>query len=73
MTPKQAQNRRDYVDNKIYELFISLSPIYDTSYWNIEAIGNVRDAVQDAVCSTLNLMTEEEFYPTLREEDDVPD
>jgi hypothetical protein len=58
---EKAVLRRDKVDNAIYELLHCLAP--SPIDWDIEAIGDVRDAVCDALCTTYGVMTEQDFYP----------
>lgn len=57
--------RQDAVDNGCRNLIERLAgrPVD----WNIEAIGRVRDAVEEVVVDRLGLMTRREFYPFTRE------
>lgn len=57
--------RQDAVDNWCQALIEALAgrPVQ----WNIELIGRVRDAVQGVIVEELGLMTEMEFYPSVRE------
>jgi hypothetical protein len=64
--------RQDFVDNSIYELLETVggSDFYNpvNLEWNLEHIGRVRDVVEEIIVHVLQLMSEEEFYPVLKEE-----
>jgi len=54
--------RQDYVDNAIYDLINELIASDKEMDWDIEIIGEVRDAVR-ALLVERGLCTEQEFYP----------
>ena len=54
--------RQDFVDNSIFELLQTLNPTDKEFDWDIEMIGNVRDAVQNYIVRKTNCL-EQEFYP----------
>lgn len=56
-------NRQDFVDNQIYTLINDLNPSKDQIEWDIELIGEVRDAIEDILVDKLNICEEYEFYP----------
>jgi hypothetical protein len=55
--------RQDFVDNEIFKTIQSLSPKGKEIEWNIEAIGEIRDAIQEWVVDRWQLTNEMEFYP----------
>lgn len=59
LTRKQIE-RQDFVDNAVFNLFCELAP--DGMEWDIESIGEVRDAVQRCLAQK-GVMTEADFYP----------
>lgn len=59
--------RQDYVDNEIQRLIEALSPTKESIDWNIEMIGDVRDAIQDWIVDKLKLSSEQNFYPFIEE------
>jgi hypothetical protein len=65
MTQKQADERRDFVDNAIHELLIKLSGV--EVEWDIEAIGEVRDSVEYGLCVVHQVMSAQDFYPDYTE------
>jgi hypothetical protein len=68
LTNKQ-RTRQDYVDCKIFECVNDLMPTNQKWDWyDLEKIGQVRDAIQDIIVDWLGLCTEQEFYPYLAEE-----
>ena len=65
---QQETDRQDYVDNVIQH---TLDRLAGTAIdWNIEYIGEIRDAIQSIIVDELKLMTEQEFYPYREIEDD---
>jgi hypothetical protein len=58
--------RQDFVDNTIMQLLKFLDPSKNKGDWDwdIEAIGQVRDAVRDVYLEK-GVCTEQEFYPYL--------
>lgn len=62
---KEQIRRQDFVDNEIFELIQRLAQ-QDKIKWDIEIIGNIRDAVQIAIVDDRKLMSEAEFYPYLK-------
>ena len=63
---KKQLERQDYVDNKIHTFLNRITDgIIPEPQWDIEVIGNIRDAII-AELKAKNLLTEEaeqEFYP----------
>lgn len=66
LTKKQIQ-RQDFVDDKIFELINELLPPSKKMDWDIEAIGEVRDAVRWVIVNKRKLMNEMAFYSYLDE------
>ncbi len=64
----QQISRQDYVDNIIFETLQRLNPTRQEIEWNIEMIGEVRDAIEDWLAAKMNLCSEREFYPFVEEE-----
>lgn len=58
---KQQIERQDFVDNAIYDMINELIPSNKEMEWNIEAIGEVRDAIQNQLVER-GICTKEEFY-----------
>ena len=65
MTKEQIE-RQDFVDNAVYDFINELIPSDKEMEWDIEAIGEVRDAVQ-AILVGRGFCTEQEFYPYIEE------
>lgn len=63
---KQQIERQDFVDNAIYDLMNELIPSDKVMEWDIEAIGEVRDAIQSQLIKR-GFCTEQEFYPCIEE------
>ena len=63
---EQQIKRQDFVDNAIFELINELFPSDKEVEWDIEAIGEIRDAIQSQLV-TRGLCTEQEFYPYIAE------
>ena len=57
--------RQDYVDNKIFDLLNDLIPSDEQLDWDINAIGQVRDAVCN-VLTEKQMCTEQDFYPYIK-------
>ena len=60
-------DQQDMIDNAIYHFIQSINPSDKEISWDIEMIGDLRDVVQEWIVDRLNLTTEQEFYPSLRE------
>jgi hypothetical protein len=58
--------RQDFVDNAIFNLINELIPSDKEMEWDIEAIGEIRDAIQAKLVDK-NICTEQEFYPYIEE------
>ena len=58
--------RQDFVDNAIYNIINELIPSDKEMDWNIEVIGEVRDAIQVKLVER-GLCTEQEFNPYIEE------
>ena len=61
LTEKQLE-RQDFVDNLIFSLIQQLNPTNRVIDWDIEMIGNVRDAVVCELEKKL-VISEFEIYP----------
>ena len=68
MTEKQKQERWDFVDNSIFELIKKISPSKVELKWDIEAITEIRHAIEYYLIQELKLCTEDEFYPYSNDE-----
>lgn len=64
---KTQLDRQDFVDNKIYNLLKELNPGSVNIDWNIELIGEVRDAVEKIITERLCICSSKDFYPFLDE------
>lgn len=58
--------RQDIVDNAIYDLINELIPSDKEMDWDINAIGEIRDAIQAQLVGR-GFCTEQEFYPYIEE------
>jgi hypothetical protein len=65
LTKRQIE-RQDFVDNKIFELLQIFLPPSKTMKWDIEAIGAIRDAIQEQIVDKQKLMSEMQFYPYIK-------
>ncbi len=65
LTTQQIE-RQDFVDNAISNLINELIPSDNEMDWDIEAIGEIRDAIQSQLV-TRAFCTEQEFYPYITE------
>ena len=65
LTKKQIE-RQDFVDNQIFELMQKLLPASRTIEWDIEAIGEIRDAIRAQVVDKKRVISEAQFYPYLK-------
>ena len=61
MTDEQLE-RQDFVDNAIFSLIREINPTTREISWNIEIIGNVRDAIVNELQEKLGIL-EFEIYP----------
>jgi len=66
MLTKQQLERQDFVDNKVFELINSLLPSSKHIDWDIELIGNVREALRKEISQKLKVMNEMQFYPYIK-------
>ena len=55
--------RQDHVDNRIFELLGDLLPPGKEPEWDIEMIGEIRDAIREQVVEKKKLVGDAEFYP----------
>lgn len=55
--------RQDFVDNEIYDLVNRLIPPTEEIEWDIEMIGDIRDAIQHWLVDRYRTVDELEFYP----------
>ena len=65
LTKKQIK-RQDFVDNQIFELIQKLLPASKTVEWDIEAIGEIRDAIRAQIVNKKRIINEAQFYPYLK-------
>lgn len=61
MTNEQLE-RQDFVDNAIFSLIQDINPTAEAISWDIEMIGNIRDAIVNELEKKLGI-TEFEIYP----------
>lgn len=61
---EQDIKRQDFVDNTIHD-FLSKISEGKISEWSIDDIGMIRDVVEIIICRDHELMTEEQFYPSI--------
>ena len=54
--------RQDFVDNEVFDLINKLLSPTASIDWDIEIIGNVRDAIRREVTDR-QIMSEQELYP----------
>lgn len=59
---KEQIERQDFVDNVIFNMINELIPSDKEMEWNIESIGEIRDAIQSQLVER-GFCTEQEFYP----------
>lgn len=64
LTNKQI-SRQDFVDNNVYELLNALIAPAKKLDWNIEIIGNIREAIRQEVVNNRKTMSEQKLYPYL--------
>ncbi|GHT66175.1 hypothetical protein FACS189452_01600 [Bacteroidia bacterium] len=65
VTKKQIE-RQDFVDNAIFELLQTVNPSNKEFDWDIEMIGDIRDAIQHYIIKKTDC-SEQEFYPYIEE------
>ncbi len=56
-------NRKDFVDNGIFDLVKRLIPPTKEIEWDIEMIGDIRDTIQHWLVDRYKIADELEFYP----------
>lgn len=61
-------SRQDYVDDAIFKLIQGVNPTKQPIEWNIEMIGDIRDAVENWMVTRLKICAEREFYPFIEEQ-----
>jgi len=61
---KQQLERQDFVDNEIFELIQKFFPDGKQLEWNIEIIGEVRDAIENQLVER-EIISKKQFYPYL--------
>lgn len=66
LTDKQLE-RQDFVDNSIFELVQLLNPKAQQIIWDIEMIGQVRDAIETWLVVHLRSTDRMSFYPYVQE------
>lgn len=65
LTAQQIE-RQDFVDNAIFDLINELIPSEKEMDWDIETIGEIRDAIQSQLVKR-GFCTGQEFYPYIEE------
>jgi 4-alpha-glucanotransferase len=63
---KEQIERQDFVDNAIFELLQTVNPTDNNFDWDIEMIGDLRDAIQYQIIKKTNC-SEQDFYPYIEE------
>ena len=63
---EQQIERQDFVDNAVFNLINELVPSEKEMEWDIEAIGEIRDAIQSQLV-TRGFCTDQAFYPYIVE------
>lgn len=63
---RKQLDRQDCVDNAIFHLLHDLSPQGTELKWDIEAIGEVRDAICDVLVHKKRVISEMDFYPYIK-------
>lgn len=63
---EQQIERQDFVDNAIFNLINELIPSSKEMEWDIELIGEVRDAILTKLVEK-GFCSEQEFYPYIEE------
>lgn len=63
---EQQIERQDFVDNRIFKFINELVPSDKEMEWDIEAIGEIRTAIQ-SLFVTRGFCTDQEFYPYMVE------
>lgn len=56
-------SRQDFIDNSIHELINKLNPTQKQIPWNIELIGEIRDALENIIVNKLNLCSQKNSIP----------
>ena len=64
LTEEQIR-RQDFVDNEIYQLIQGVNPTDRNIEWDIEMIGEVRDAIRHWIVERMEITNERSFYPYL--------
>ena len=65
LTKRQIE-RQDFVDNKIFGFLQEFLPPSKEMKWDIEAIGAVRDAIQEQIVDKQKVMSAGKFYPYIK-------
>jgi hypothetical protein len=61
---QQQITQQDFVDNTIFSFIRLINPSNKEIEWDIEMIGEIRDVLKEWLVDKLNLITEQEFYPS---------
>jgi len=62
LTEEQIR-RQDFVDSAIYQLIQMINPANKNIEWDIEMIGEVRDAIRYWIVERMKITDEQTFYP----------
>lgn len=60
-------DRQDFVDNAIFRLVQAVNPTDRSIEWDIEMIGEIRDAISEWIIKRMKITDEQTFYPYTRE------
>ena len=63
---KRQIARQDFVDNQIFVLINSLLPASKRMGWDIELIGNIREAIRRKIVEEAKIVDEKHFYPFIK-------
>ena len=63
---RQQIIQQDFVDNAIFNLINEIVPSDKEMEWDIEIIGEIRDAIQTKLVER-GICSEQEFYPYIEE------
>jgi hypothetical protein len=72
-TKQEKIDRQDFVDNKILDLVLDLSPDRSKIHWDIECITDIRNETYRYIQRYIKDFKEEDFYPYIDDEDTEAD
>lgn len=70
-------DRQDFIDNLIQNLIcevggIDYPQLDKLASWDIDAISDIRDALQEVICDKLKIMSPMDFYPFMEDGEGAP-